>query len=1500
MEPNNLEVDARSWIGWAFGLSTTQISPESVKTGFKSIFFELVNYYCSTANIIASNKVNTFKHTRMFYLMPKQRYKFLEEKFKQHTFLYEYMIVKFARLWTTNILNKLVTDVSEEIQKGKVIGSFVSIIQDAMKYLLAPVVADLIRRLVSCFNLESFLQNITQKDEYKTLTIAIINSIEVPSYKDLIRRNQYPTLLVDSQPDFPPTLPFYDVISKYLSSFFRIAIRDSAPTSLTEKVLHILKKHKILQAINVINKSETLLKSFKRDFLIRTLGLSGLSPAIIEICEGLLDHLRNDNDVVRIFELAFTHKKEFTYLYSCCRALSKLNNLTREEISNITSEFKVVSNVDITNQLAPLISTITVRILKERLRTILTVEEHTVKDLEMWYKCFKTLYNRLSTQSIFIELSQDEIVHYMIMQCLFLWILNFGKLVEALALFKSEQVKNFISQYGLLGGEVRGSCLFDNALELGELLYLGYQEQQKQPPTTPLDEDNDGEESEQQHQPLAKLPITYFVQDIYNIFFPLKSQYSAQIFKRKNLETFYILVAGVKSSGSIIWKYVSFTWAVNALMRWRENQTDDIKDIMVETAGMIISRIKQIKRPNDYRFDPPLLLLNETILQSLKNLYPEIPTLEKPSEVEILFYHTFLTEIDASRELWYMCNLYNEQLTRNSAERIIMDKIRKSAISSAIINAAARDLSSRSDINETISGWPTDPTNVLKTLNTVLKATPYGKAYLITQLSPEICINFLKQEKVLANLGMNDWIIKQDVFLTNTCQFSFMIEIDTPLGKIYRKIKDTIATGKPKALLQIPAQCKSILDPKYDIIRVMRMNVILVAYYEYFNNNRECTAVLEALKDPEFINLLQITAPELVAFQFLSSQPKSTTIDDLDVPPLFSQQARLSDSKVDITIANIMVNCLAVTLGSPRQTNYMYPRIFEPQLPNPFCPGSDYSRQNRDCGFRMEGPTLSNGNPPVMGNNRHYRLALNTLTWASLTWSCLLNESNFPHMRNYALNYWSDDGNKLDQRRAVKRTDVQKIRFYIFTRAQTFFQYFCNDSEVVDRHILGSHFITECLLRLFYICNEPTASRIACVKEIHASAEETITFENIFKDEILVRVSQNYVQLKETFQKSLQGNAISAIVIKLQDNQSQYQLSPVSTFPKFLTLFASVPDDRCTLLRKFIEKLPVLEQLKYVPSFVHFYQSMLKIFGNRISQEESRENGVPACLKIIQSKKLETDRVIEEFNRVWNKFKTEFAEIRQVLGQLEAVCAFQALREYELQIPEITDQTPLVTMVTEEVDSTDAVMTVVGRILKCQADIIGVRDSNYRNMDKKELIFEIKPNTSVEALPYERDNQSVFFGLDWLERDWEKFMLTQIITSDSLKREEITFDFGRIENEILRRSDGKTTVSVKISKWPFANKLEEIDLPNEKSTDDTKNSSLVGIDPLYRLVTAIRDTSRYAKVPPDEVLNKWKTSLSSSKNTKKDITDLASYLYQIMQYLLTDNPETGEKNGSFY
>ena len=181
--------------------------------------------------------------------------------------------------------------------------------------------------------------------------------------------------------------------------------------------------------------------------------------------------------------------------------------------------------------------------------------------------------------------------------------------------------------------------------------------------------------------------------------------------------------------------------------------------------------------------------------------------------------------------------------------------------------------------------------------------------------------------------------------------------------------------------------------------------------------------------------------------------------------------AGLADVKLDKTPAHLMVNCLAITLGLPSDSNHMYPRIFNPAALNGTKgPGSDYNRENWDCGYKMEFMVLTTQTqPPIMGNNTQYRLALNTLVWGALSWCTLVDPVNGLHAcktNNHFLNALADAARTgRDARR--QRTELEQVRWDLFTRYQQFYSVLAHNEDWRNQHIDSCHFITESLFKLW-------------------------------------------------------------------------------------------------------------------------------------------------------------------------------------------------------------------------------------------------------------------------------------------------------------------------------------------------------------------------------------------------------------------------------------------------
>lgn len=110
-----------------------------------------------------------------------------------------------------------------------------------------------------------------------------------------------------------------------------------------------------------------------------------------------------------------------------------------------------------------------------------------------------------------------------------------------------------------------------------------------------------------------------------------------------------------------------------------------------------------------------------------------------------------------------------------------------------------------------------------------------------------------------------------------------------------------------------------------------------------------------------------------------------------------------------------------------------------------------YSRNNWDCGYKTnDDGSLYTANPPIMHNNRQYRLVLNAMTWGAISWSQLLFASGYETTlaNNHFLNCVSDCNMTI---RGISRTEEQKTRTYVLERASGFFTYFYNDEDYISR-----------------------------------------------------------------------------------------------------------------------------------------------------------------------------------------------------------------------------------------------------------------------------------------------------------------------------------------------------------------------------------------------------------------------------------------------------------------
>lgn len=290
-----------------------------------------------------------------------------------------------------------------------------------------------------------------------------------------------------------------------------------------------------------------------------------------------------------------------------------------------------------------------------------------------------------------------------------------------------------------------------------------------------------------------------------------------------------------------------------------------------------------------------------------------------------------------------------------------LGRIDKAAGIFALIKKTSLELSTCTDIVSTIKKWPSDLRRILRHIFST-KAKPEATVsnattLFLTSLSDKTLLRIMNMPDTLRLLNLESWQTKdgnsKEATLADTSAFRFIIDEGNQtegIGQVYRDLRAVLAANDHNRLC-------CYLDRNTDGLKKfdVRMALILLCYQEYFKEGRAPYRVLtEDLQSKEsyVVQCLNIEANELPAFQFVAGGPKDTYKGY--IYELFTKMARQKVREYDITTADVMVNCLAISLGSPPGSVHLYDCIFRPiELSQRYCPGGDYERRYMDCSFRM-------------------------------------------------------------------------------------------------------------------------------------------------------------------------------------------------------------------------------------------------------------------------------------------------------------------------------------------------------------------------------------------------------------------------------------------------------------------------------------------------------------------------------------------------------------------
>jgi len=788
-----------------------------------------------------------------------------------------------------------------------------------------------------------------------------------------------------------------------------------------------------------------------------------------------------------------------------------------------------------------------------------------------------------------------------------------------------------------------------------------------------------------------------------------------------------------------------------------------------------------------------------------------------------MLYHSFLSEqaVHSSVQLYQLCEKYHNLSPRemDTPETRILHTLEQAAVATAILQVAALQLGVESNPENVINSWPRDPINVVDTIKQILGTkngvdvhSPNGairnaqvrtivykqhhqflirlsffrvQTYFLQRLDPQTLVSLLTTKAPLDTLGLNNWLVTNNVGLPSMSKFSFMLETKSDYGKQYSEYVSIMRSSNINALKELLARGQQNETVRYRL----RMFTVLILYYEYFKKGIACefykAAVQQGVTAP-----LGFTAEEQTAINFLANAPQDLPQAD-EIAGRFSLQAM--QAKKDLEMCDIMVSCLAVALGSPPESNHLYSRIFRPkELTTTSCPGSDYHRLNYDCGFQLTNDfnlTFNETNPSIMGGNKRCRLTLNVITWACWCWPLLLNPDE------QLAQYWNH-GTQTHFLNALNyeyyrpnASLVEKTRAYVLRRSQAFLNMLCNDAEILTSHVNSVHYITESLLQLWRTIHsnkQPPAFKNTKTKD------EAVAYENEMQ-KLFDAVLSNYSTLKDAYLgEAMRVKAISTIT-QVQNLLSQRYSSPMIGFDIVEARLTTGEAQKLPFLEQFLRSLPSLKILKYIPRLVFFYDLLNNLFGHRLTRDDIR---LPVLQCLEKVKDLEPAETIERFKRLWVSFKNEWKILKEEMHSLRPVCPDQAVnRPFESQIIDVDDTTPLAVLITEsKTDGMDAIINVI-KSIDLQRTLLDIRSKHYQNMNHNGLLFEEGPvEMPASQLPAESEANRYFFGSDWDQRDWQAFAEAHVQFGEikslryGVERKSLRVDFARIERQMLEKS----------------------------------------------------------------------------------------------------------------
>ncbi len=296
------------------------------------------------------------------------------------------------------------------------------------------------------------------------------------------------------------------------------------------------------------------------------------------------------------------------------------------------------------------------------------------------------------------------------------------------------------------------------------------------------------------------------------------------------------------------------------------------------------------------------------------------------------------------------------------------------------------------------------------------------------------------------------------------------------------------------------------------------------------------------------------------------------------------------------------------------------------------------------------------------------------------------------------------------------------------------------------------------------------------------TANEAVEYETIFQTQIFDDIANNYVQYKNVYQAAAQRNDTLAKILTIQAQQSCKFSSPLLSFQIFQE-HLSEEKESFKLLTTYMKAISNLPALQYISSFVQFYRMISSIFSFRLSLEDIGSLYVPQAIEKLRT--IEDEAIIEQAQHLWQQFKHNWGEAREIVLQLVGCRQQQEERAFESEIVSVSEDSPLIGALLSLNDGgSDAIIKFLESLGKIQDDVLREVDS-FREEENLGMIFEeLNGQVDLSALPFDRESRCALLS-GWEKEDFQHFVLSHVHFKTPLRmRSELVFDKKRIERQV--------------------------------------------------------------------------------------------------------------------